>query len=266
MCVWWYQSPMHFNIVALVSEIASYKQMLEMVIKRLNDRPIVLVTMALMYDAQCTMHDEVLAETAIEDYNTFLYSLAQENTNVKVVDIRRFYQQYPQDEWLDWKFYMMSQMGLNPRLSAAFQQWWKREMDAIALKRKKCLVLDLDNTLWGGILGEDGVEGIRLSGDYPGKAYHLWQEGLNNKAICEKLHYDTKTVTAALQNFNITKEQRQQRGRENIIKPILMLDKNTEEILQVFSSMESAFKYLNKQSSGHIAAVCKGKRKTAYGL
>ena len=178
MCVWWYQSPMHFNIVALVSEIASYKQMLEMVIKRLNGRPIVLVTMALMYDAQCTMHDEVLAETAIEDYNTFLYSLAQENTNVKVVDIRRFYQQYPQDEWLDWKFYMMSQMGLNPRLSAAFQQWWKREMDAIALKRKKCLVLDLDNTLWGGILGEDGVEGIRLSGDYPGKAYHLWQEGL----------------------------------------------------------------------------------------
>ena len=108
-----------------------------------------------------------------------------------------------------------------------------------------------------------GGDGTRYA-DYD-LIFALWQEGLNNKAICEKLHYDTKTVTAALQNFNITKEQRQQRGRENIIKPILMLDKNTEEILQVFSSMESAFKYLNKQSSGHIAAVCKGKRKTAYG-
>ena len=108
-----------------------------------------------------------------------------------------------------------------------------------------------------------GGDGTRYA-DYD-LIFALWQEGLNNKTICEKLHYDTKTVTAALQNFNITKEQRQQRGRENIIKPILMLDKNTEEILQVFSSMESAFKYLNKQSSGHIAAVCKGKRKTAYG-
>lgn len=178
MFVWWYHAPMHFDIDTQVSEIASYKQMLEMVIRRLNGRPIVLVTMALMYDVQCTMHNEALVETAIEDYNAYLYSLAQENTNVKMVDIRRFYRQYPQEEWLDWKFYMLSQMGINPKLTVAFKQWWEREMEAIALKRKKCLVLDLDNTLWGGILGEDGVEGIQLSGDYPGKAYHLWQEGL----------------------------------------------------------------------------------------
>ena len=108
-----------------------------------------------------------------------------------------------------------------------------------------------------------GGDGARYA-DYD-LIFALWQEGLNNKDICEKLHYSTKTVTTALQNFNVSKEQRQQRGIENILKPILMLDKDTGEILQVFSSMESAFKYLNKQSSGHIAAVCKGKRKTAYG-
>ena len=34
-------------------------------------------------------------------------------------------------------------------------------MDAIQLKRKKCLILDLDNILWGGILGEDSIEGIK---------------------------------------------------------------------------------------------------------
>ena len=42
-----------------------------------------------------------------------------------------------------------------------------------------------------------------------------------------------------------------------------MLDKNTEEILQAFPSIEAAYRYLGKQSSGHIAAVCRGKRKTA---
>ena len=80
-----------------------------------------------MYGAQCTMQNEALVETAIEDYNTYLYSLAQENTNVKMVDIRRFYHQYPQEEWLDWKFYMLSQMGINQKLTVAFKQWCGRK-------------------------------------------------------------------------------------------------------------------------------------------
>lgn len=38
-------------------------------------------------------------------------------------------------------------------------------------KAKKCLVLDLDNTLWGGIIGEDGLAGIQLGPDGVGRAY-----------------------------------------------------------------------------------------------
>ncbi|MBI4383440.1 MAG: HAD-IIIC family phosphatase [Nitrospinae bacterium] len=41
---------------------------------------------------------------------------------------------------------------------------------------KKCLVLDLDNTLWGGILGEDGLEGIRLDLEPPGNAFYEFQK------------------------------------------------------------------------------------------
>ncbi|ATQ70962.1 MULTISPECIES: HAD-IIIC family phosphatase [Methylosinus] len=40
---------------------------------------------------------------------------------------------------------------------------------------KKCLVLDLDNTLWGGVVGDDGVAGLRLGGAYPGSAYRELQ-------------------------------------------------------------------------------------------
>ena len=42
----------------------------------------------------------------------------------------------------------------------------------------KCVVLDLDNTLWGGIVGEDGVEGIGLGRDYPGNCYRDFQKEL----------------------------------------------------------------------------------------
>ena len=44
--------------------------------------------------------------------------------------------------------------------------------------RAKVLVLDADNTLWGGIIGEDGIDGIALGPDYPGNAYAEFQRRL----------------------------------------------------------------------------------------
>ena len=41
---------------------------------------------------------------------------------------------------------------------------------------KKCLVLDCDNTLWKGVLGEDGIDGIACDKDqYPGSVFHAAQ-------------------------------------------------------------------------------------------
>jgi len=42
-------------------------------------------------------------------------------------------------------------------------------------KRKKVLVLDADNTLWGGVIGEDGVDGIKCDENYPGILYKKFQ-------------------------------------------------------------------------------------------
>jgi len=53
-----------------------------------------------------------------------------------------------------------------------------RMIAAETISPKKCVVLDLDNTLWGGIIGEDGLEGIQLGDDFPGKAYRDFQRHL----------------------------------------------------------------------------------------
>lgn len=42
----------------------------------------------------------------------------------------------------------------------------------------RLIVLDLDNTLWSGVLGEDGLDGIQIGGDYPGNAFHAFQRAL----------------------------------------------------------------------------------------
>ncbi len=43
---------------------------------------------------------------------------------------------------------------------------------------KKCIVIDCDNTLWGGIIGEDGLSGIDLSHDFPGRPFVEFQRQL----------------------------------------------------------------------------------------
>lgn len=49
-------------------------------------------------------------------------------------------------------------------------------------KTARVVIVDLDNTLWGGVLGEDGLEGIQIGGDYPGNAYRAFQRALKSVA------------------------------------------------------------------------------------
>ena len=51
----------------------------------------------------------------------------------------------------------------------------ERILDAQLVARKKCLLLDLDNTLWGGVIGEDGIEGVQLSEAGEGARYRDFQ-------------------------------------------------------------------------------------------
>ena len=48
-------------------------------------------------------------------------------------------------------------------------------------KQKKLIVLDLDNTIWGGVIGDDGYENIKIGGhDYEGEAYLKFQKNLKS--------------------------------------------------------------------------------------
>ena len=66
-------------------------------------------------------------------------------------------------------------------------------VNSIDNKSKKCLVLDLDNTLWGGVIGEDGIDGIVLGADGLGESFYDFQKKIKNLkkkgvilAICSK--------------------------------------------------------------------------------
>ena len=66
---------------------------------------------------------------------------------------------------------------------------------ALVGKSRKCLVLDCDNVLWGGIVGEDGLAGIRLARTYPGSAYREFQQEIVN-------HYHRGVIVALCSRNN----------------------------------------------------------------
>ena len=191
--VWFYQLPVKFDLEQLCEEIRGYAQKLLFVISQADaTKPVIALTMDEgAYSVPFTSGVELMS--AVSDYNRTLMQVEAGNSNVKLLDISEFTRMYPPSEVFDWKYWFISQMGMNPRLSKPFADWFARKMEEISLKRKKCLVLDLDNTLWGGVLGEDGIDGIKLSGDYPGKAFHYFQEAIQELgksgvilAVCSK--------------------------------------------------------------------------------
>ena len=73
------------------------------------------------------------------------------------------------------------------------------------------------------------------------------------------------SVSKVLSIYKINKEDKKKNADILKSKSVVMIDKTSNQIIKVFPSVGEACKYLQKQHSGHIAAVCNKKRKTAYG-
>ncbi|HXI21550.1 MAG TPA: HAD-IIIC family phosphatase, partial [Gemmatimonadales bacterium] len=69
-------------------------------------------------------------------------------------------------------------MRLGDQILAEVARAYARYLSPLKGLTRKCVVLDLDNTLWGGIVGEDGPHGIRLGNTAPGSEYQEFQRYL----------------------------------------------------------------------------------------
>ncbi len=114
----------------------------------------------------------------IEELNTRLRNLARDVSSLHLVDYPALVAEVGRERWYDARMAHyakapISLLGLQ-RLAARYARFLR----AHAGRSRKCLVLDLDNTLWGGVIGEDGLQGIRLGPDYPGSAFVDFQRAI----------------------------------------------------------------------------------------
>ena len=81
------------------------------------------------------------------------------------------------DRWYDANYWFGYKMAVTPEAAVMLAHNLSHIIGAIYGRSRKCLVLDLDNTLWGGVIGDDGLAGLALGDDSAvGEAYRAFQK------------------------------------------------------------------------------------------
>lgn len=133
----------------------------------------------------------------------FNYQLiANKPMHINLIDMDYHSALYGKDKWFDDKNYFLSKQGFSfdaiPHLANLFSSL----VASASGKVNKCLILDLDNTLWGGVIGDDGIEGINLDpNNAVGEAYLSFQKYIKKLrergvmlAVCSKNNEDMAKI------------------------------------------------------------------------
>lgn len=130
--------------------------------------------------------------------NFELMNLSIRNKNFFTMDYCAISSMFGKQKSFDSKIYYITDMVLSLDVLPWVAKNITDIISAISGKFKKCLILDLDNTMWGGIIGDDGIENIQIGDLGIGKAFtelQLWIKQLKERgiilAVCSKNNEST---------------------------------------------------------------------------
>ena len=126
--------------------------------------------------------------------NEGFYSYARAHRNFYICDINYISADYGLKEWSDPFYWHMYKYALNVNAIPYLAFNAARIIKSLFGKNKKGFVLDLDNTLWGGIIGDDGPEHISIGPETPaGQVFSEFQQYLKaQKQLGVVLNIDSK--------------------------------------------------------------------------
>lgn len=107
----------------------------------------------------------------IDDINCDLGRMASDRVGVYVYDYAGLVADTGRTAWFDPAKTHHKNLPLTARALEALSRDLCEFLIALSSPRSKVVIVDLDNTMWGGVVGEDGPDGIAVGGDYPGNAF-----------------------------------------------------------------------------------------------
>ena len=184
----------------IYSSLAAYQ--LELV-DNLNSTISSRLQSKIIYYNYTEINDAVFGNYANKVASSFLYQLrklnyelmvfATKNPNFYLCDLSSLQNQVGKSNFFHTSVYINTEMVLSIDILPEVALRTLDLIAAMAGKFKKCLILDLDNTMWGGIIGDDGLENIQVGSLGIGKAFtefQYWIKKLKNRgivlAVCSK--------------------------------------------------------------------------------
>ena len=129
----------------------------------------------------------------IRKLNYLLMEKCTQYKNVFIIDIDYLQQIYGEYGIKENKMYYIAKIPLSTKILPEVAKQTIDVIKAMKGKMKKCVILDLDNTLWGGVIGDDGLENIQIGELGLGHAFsefQMWLKELQKRgiilAVCSK--------------------------------------------------------------------------------
>ena len=130
--------------------------------------------------------------------NQELACIAREMHNVYINDINYLSSYMGLSKWFDNSLWYTAKYSMSMEAIPHLAFNVVKIVNAIFGKSKKCLVLDLDNTCWGGVIGDDGIDGIQIGTETAiaeaFSSFQTYAKELSDRgitlAVCSKNEYD----------------------------------------------------------------------------
>ena len=133
----------------------------------------------------------------IRQINRELRRIAEGFRGVHILDYDALVARYGSENWHDQRKWLTARLPIAANHLLHMAREWMRFLAPLTGRTTKCLAIDLDNTLWGGVIGEEGMTGIKVGPEYPGAAFQALQRALLDLskkgvllAVCSKNNLD----------------------------------------------------------------------------
>lgn len=155
--------------------IALWKQALSALVTTITNAPVFVSTVDFRENRIKSLSERKYRTAFENDWYQFVQGMVETKDNVYSFDLADTVAEIGRRQFYSNKMWYMSGMPYSREGLAAVSAEIARILGAAFESRKKIIALDLDNTLWGGVIGEEGMDGIELSDHGEGQRYYDFQ-------------------------------------------------------------------------------------------
>lgn len=166
------------NIDKGMERIALWKQAIAALANQLTNIPLFISTIDIRENRIKSLSERSYKYELENDWYQYVQGLTESKDNVYIFDLADTVAEIGRKQFYSNKMWYMSSMPYSRDGLNAVSSEIDRMLGTAFTTRKKIITLDLDNTLWGGVIGEDGIDGIELSDHKEGQRYYDFQRQL----------------------------------------------------------------------------------------